>query len=271
MGTRRPGQPDQPGPDPGDDTGAGQHGGRPVPGRGEGEHHGQRMPEGRIGELEARIHGPQSRRPGLVSRRLGAARPVDDVHADHLVEADAPAPCRRVGGRDPHVGLELPEAHDVERGGQCLGLGGQPAQARVGPALADQRELGVERRFHPDDVHVRGGRHRPQRRRGFYRQGIRQTRRHDHAQARPSQARRLPGPAHLVIHERQHVPGRVQQYGARRREPEAFAPALQQRGADDFFQPPDLLAQGGLGDEHPLRGVREAARVSEGYEVTQVP
>jgi len=49
------------------------------------------------------------------------------------------------------------------------------------------------------------------------------------------------------------------------------APTLQQWGADDLFQPPDLLAQGWLGDEHPLRGVREAACVSEGYEVTQVP
>src|SRR5271165_7036675 len=112
---RRPGQPDQPGPGPGEDAGAGQYGGRPVPGRGEGESHGQRMPERRIGELEVRIHGPQNRGPGVVSPRLAAARPVDDVHADDLVEADACATCRWVRGRDPYVGLELPQAHDVER------------------------------------------------------------------------------------------------------------------------------------------------------------
>jgi len=47
--------------------------------------------------------------------------------------------------------------------------------------------------------------------------------------------------------------------------------AVQQLRADDLFEPPDLLAQGRLGDEHPLRGVGEAARVGERYEVTQMP
>src|SRR5260370_16309132 len=73
---RRPGQPDQPGPDPGDETGACQYRGRPVPGRGEDERHGQRMLERRIGELEAPIGGPQNRPPALVSRPPGPPRPV---------------------------------------------------------------------------------------------------------------------------------------------------------------------------------------------------
>jgi hypothetical protein len=75
----------------------------------------------------------------------------------------------------------------------------------------------------------------------------------------------------MLIHQRQNVPGCVKQYGACLREPQAFTPTLQQRSADDLFQPPDLLAQGGLGDEHPLGGVRKAARVGQSYEVTQVP
>ena len=68
---RRPGQPEQPGPGPGDGGGAGQHRGGPVAGRGEGESHGQRVPERRMGEFKARIHGPQDPRPGIVgpSRR----------------------------------------------------------------------------------------------------------------------------------------------------------------------------------------------------------
>jgi pimeloyl-ACP methyl ester carboxylesterase len=54
-------------------------------------------------------------------------------------------------------------------------------------------------------------------------------------------------------------------------EAQAFTPTLQQRGTDDRFQSPDLLAQRGLGDEHPLCGVREAARIGQGYEVTHEP
>jgi hypothetical protein len=74
-----------------------------------------------------------------------------------------------------------------------------------------------------------------------------------------------------VIDRRQLVPGCLQQYGARRGEPHAVAPAVQQRGADHLFQPLDLLAEGRLGDEQALRGVREGARVGDGDEVPQVP
>jgi hypothetical protein len=74
-----------------------------------------------------------------------------------------------------------------------------------------------------------------------------------------------------VVYERQHVAGGVQQHGAGGGEPQSLASALQQRGADDLFQPPDLLAQGGLGDEYLLRGAGEAARVGERYEVPQMP
>jgi hypothetical protein len=63
----------------------------------------------------------------------------------------------------------------------------------------------------------------------------------------------------------------VQQYAARRGETQPFATAVQQRRAYDLFQAPDLLAQGGLGDEDPLRGVREAARIGDRHEVAQMP
>ena len=46
---------------------------------------------------------------------------------------------------------------------------------------------------------------------------------------------------------------------------------MQQRGADDLFQPLDLLAEGRLSDEQPLRRVRERARVGDRGEVPQVP
>jgi hypothetical protein len=86
-----------------------------------------------------------------------------------------------------------------------------------------------------------------------------------------AQARRLPGLAHPVIDKGQHVPGGVQQHGARRGEPHPVTEALQQRRADDLFQPPDLLAQGRLGDEHLFYGAGEGARVGDRGEVPQVP
>jgi hypothetical protein len=46
---------------------------------------------------------------------------------------------------------------------------------------------------------------------------------------------------------------------------------VQQSGAEDLFQPPDLLAESGLGDEQPFRGVGEGARVGDRGEVPQVP
>jgi hypothetical protein len=135
----------------------------------------------------------------------------------------------------------------------------------------DQRELGVERCFQPGHVHVRVRGRRPQRGGGLYRQVLGQARRDDHPQPRTSQARGLPGAAHLVIDQGQNVPGRVQQHAARRGEPQPFVAAVQQRRAHDLFQAPDLLAQGGLGDEDPLCGVREAARIGDRYEVAQMP
>ncbi len=84
-----------------------------------------------------------------------------------------------------------------------------------------------------------------------------QIRWYDKPELRPAQARRLPGLADRVINRRQHVPGGLQQYRPRRSEPHALAAAPQhQQGADDLFQPLDLLAEGQLGDEQPLRGLR---------------
>jgi hypothetical protein len=154
--------------------------------------------------------------------------------------------------------------------GSALGADGQPAKSDVGPALPDRREILVERGVHPDEFHVIAG-CCPQCRGGRDREGIRQPWRHGHVQALPSQASCLPSPVHLLIHKRQHGAGCVEQHGAGRRESEPFTAALQQRRADDLFQPPDLLAQGGLGDEHLLRRPGEAARVDERREVPQMP
>ena len=102
-------------------------------------------------------------------------------------------------------------------------------------------------------------------------QGVRQVRRQGDPQPRPSQACRLPGLADPVIDQGQHVPGGVQQHGARRGQPHPVAAAVQQRRAEDLFQPPDLLAEGRLGDEQPFRGAGEGARIGDRYEVPQVP
>jgi hypothetical protein len=65
--------------------------------------------------------------------------------------------------------------------------------------------------------------------------------------------------------------GGVQQHRAGLGKPHAVTATLQQRRADDVFQPPDLLAQGRLGDKHPLRGPGEAPRVGERHEVPEMP
>ena len=69
----------------------------------------------------------------------------------------------------------------------------------------------------------------------------------------------------------QHGPGLLQQHGPRGGQPDALAPAVQQLGADDLFQPPDLLAERGLRDVHPLRRMGEGARVGNRHEVAQMP
>jgi hypothetical protein len=67
------------------------------------------------------------------------------------------------------------------------------------------------------------------------------------------------------------VRGRVQQHGAGLGQLQAPAVAVQQLRADELLQPPDLLAQGRLGDEHPLRGVRETTRLRHRHEVPEMP
>jgi hypothetical protein len=94
---------------------------------------------------------------------------------------------------------------------------------------------------------------------------------HDHAQPLASQARRLPGSAHPVIDQGQHVPGDVQQHRARGGQPHPVPAADQQGRADELFQPPDLLAEGRLGDEHLFCGPGEGARLGDGHEIPQVP
>ncbi len=66
----------------------GQHDGGPAGARREGEGQRERLPEQRVGELEPRVHGPQGRQPGVVGSRAGPARPVHDVQAGQLAQAD---------------------------------------------------------------------------------------------------------------------------------------------------------------------------------------
>jgi hypothetical protein len=102
-------------------------------------------------------------------------------------------------------------------------------------------------------------------------------RRPGHPQARPAElrrlpeARRLPGPVHLVVYERQDGAGCIEQHGAGLGQLQAFPATLQQLRADDLLESPDLLAQARPGDEHLLRGVGESACVGERHEVTQTP
>ena len=173
----------------------------------EGERHGQRPPERRIDELESRVGGPKRRQPGRVCPGPDAARPVDDVHAGQLVQAHDPAACRRVQGRDPHLGFEGSEVHDVEGCGQGLVDRGQPAEPGVRLALQERRELSVERCLQPRDGDVGGRGGPPQPRGGFDRECLRQIRGKDDPQAWPPDTRRLPGPAHSVIDLGQDGPG----------------------------------------------------------------
>jgi hypothetical protein len=74
-----------------------------------------------------------------------------------------------------------------------------PRPAGVGPPRAERRELRVQGRFQPDHVHVSGCGRPLQFGRGRDRQGLGQSGRHHDAQLQPSQAGRLPGPAHFLI------------------------------------------------------------------------
>ena len=121
-----------------------------------------------------------------------------------------------MGRRDPHLRLELAHGHHLQRSGQRLRPGGQPAQAGVGTPHADQRELRVQGRFQPGQVHIRGCGSSLQPGHGRDRQGLGQPGRHHYSQPRPSQAGGLPGLVHRLIGQGQHVPGPVQQHAAGR-------------------------------------------------------
>ena len=95
----QPGAPAQPGLGACGDGRPGQHGGRPVPGRGQG--------------LEARVDGLHGRAPGVVGAWLRAARPVNDLQGGQFLQADGAAAGRGVGGRHPHLRLELSDGHHL--------------------------------------------------------------------------------------------------------------------------------------------------------------
>ncbi len=91
VGAGRARSPDRPGLAACGDGRAGQDGGGPVPGRGQGQGHGQRVPEGRVGELEARVDCLHRRGPGVVDAWLRPARPVDDLQGGQFLQADGAA------------------------------------------------------------------------------------------------------------------------------------------------------------------------------------
>jgi predicted PurR-regulated permease PerM len=96
----------------------GQHGGHPIRRRRKRQRHRQRVAQRRIGELKTRADGPEHLQPGVVSTRADAARAVHHVHIRQLRQADGVAFTERGPGRNPHLGLELTQCHDVERIGQ---------------------------------------------------------------------------------------------------------------------------------------------------------
>jgi hypothetical protein len=74
-----------------------------------------------------------------------------------------------------------------------------------------------------------------------------------------------------MIDQGDDSPGLFQQYLACGGKPDAVAAAVQQGRADHFLEPPDLLAQRGLGDENLLRGLGESAGVGDRYQIPQMP
>ena len=74
-----------------------------------------------------------------------------------------------------------------------------------------------------------------------------------------------------MIDQGHDSPGLLQQDLACGGKADAVAAALQQGRADHFLEPPDLLAQRGLGDENLLGGLGEGAGVGDRYQVAQMP
>ena len=128
-----------------DRAGPGQYRGRPVSSRGESQGHRQGGPERWIGEPEPWVNRLQCPGPRVVRTGIRVARPVDNVHARQFLQADAAAARGVMGRRDPHLWLEPAQDHRIQRSGQRLRPGRQPAQAGVGAPGADQRELRVQR------------------------------------------------------------------------------------------------------------------------------
>jgi hypothetical protein len=185
---------------------ASQHGGGPTGGRGEVD--GQRKGRGErlAGEFELGIHGPQDREPGVVDSRACVAWPVHDVQTGQFCQGDDLPAGRRVGRRDPRVGFEVSEAHDVQGGRQRLAGGREPAKASVGAMLPDERELGVEERLHPKDIHGCTGREFPEPGHGDSGDGFGHVGGDSHAQPGPPDAGCMAGQAQPVLDHRKQGP-----------------------------------------------------------------
>jgi hypothetical protein len=151
---------------------------------------------------------------------------------------------------------------------------GKPSQPDISqprPASARRWRIGENSASSGASTHTNAGGGRRQQSQGcFHGEHIWQVRGQGHPQARLAKTCRVPGAAYPVIEQRQQGLGLLQQHGACCGEPDSVPPTLNQPVPDQLFQAPYLLAQRRLGDEHPLRGVRERARVGNRHEVAQV-
>ena len=69
------------------------------------------------------------------------------------------------------------------------------------------------------------------------------------------------------VHQR--APARLEQRAARGRQLDVPAVTPQQLAAELLFEPPDLLAERGLRESEPLRGLAEVQRLRHGDEAGQ--
>jgi hypothetical protein len=90
-----------------------------------------------------------------------------------------------------------------------------------------------------------------------------------HAEPHHAVARRARDHVARFLGERENPPRIGEQPLALLRCGDPLAVTMQQRSAEHFFQPPDLLAHGGLGAMNALAGAGEAAGIDDGNEAAQ--
>ena len=195
---------------------------------------------------------------------------MDHVHGRQLGQADDASLPDSGPSRNPHLGLELTQRHDVQRAGQHRRVGHHPAKGSVGLPLADQRESGIQH-LQPSDVNASRGGHRLQPGGGIRRELLRQQRGKYEPQPHSFHARRLPAAAYpcsirysaVRDSSSSTLPASVSRRPSRRRSSNGV-PTISSSTAD-------LLAQRRLRNVHPLRCLRERASIGDCHQVPQMP